>query len=391
MPLTAAGSTLRGRAGQGHFNHTVHGARGLFALFIFIYHIVNSGYATWPFLTLRPIDFLLRSTEFGVELFFCISGYVICGALRRAGGPLAFLEDRSIRIYPALWASIGAIIGIGLLRHGPVFGFVIGQVPARHVVMSLLALPGILPVGSLNPVGWSLSYEMCFYVFCAAGWSMRRAAGRVSILVLAPVAAVMLALYPRSIFLLSGVLAAEGYLADRRVQRLAQYPVPWLLSFLILWRAIQVLSLPREFTETTLFGWALDVRLPLALLAFIAATLGFAGLAAGHGGLGRLLRTRLFQYFGTISYSFYLWHIIVVAVVASALRNTGLLDRAGDAVRALLFIAALPPSVIVAHASQRVLERGAGVWLRRRLHHAVPFQVSALKAEAALKGSGGRR
>ena len=69
------------------FNPYLHGARGLFALMIVVFHVVNSGLPTfglvshgWPLLA-------QRSLEFGVELFFGISGIVIFGALQRARGP----------------------------------------------------------------------------------------------------------------------------------------------------------------------------------------------------------------------------------------------------------------------------------------------------------------
>lgn len=373
------------------FNATVHGARGLFALFIFIFHVTNSGYRTWPLLRLPAVDYLLRSTEFGVELFFCISGYVICGALRRARGPERFLQDRAIRIYPALGASVLAVVAIGLVKGGTVFGFDIRHITAVHVVLSLLALPGILPVGNLNPVGWSLGYEMCFYIFCAASWWALRGVGRGALLALLPLGAVLVALYPRAMFLLSGVLVAEGVVGARPLGRLARYPIPWLIAFLLLWHTVQILSLPREFTGTTLFGWMQDRRLPLALLAFGAATLGFAGIAAGHGPLAAVLRGRAFQYLGTISYSFYLWHIIVLAGVIALLRHAGVLDGAGDAAQALIVLFGLPPSLLLAHLSQRTLEARAGVWLRRRLHRNPAHPAASVKVVPAVMPLGGRR
>src|SRR5438552_18148945 len=95
----------RPKAGAG-FNPYVHGAHGLFAAAIFVYHVVNSRLDTWPILQTWIADFLLRTTEYGVELFVCISGYVITATLRRARSPASFLEDRAIRIYPTLWVPI---------------------------------------------------------------------------------------------------------------------------------------------------------------------------------------------------------------------------------------------------------------------------------------------
>jgi peptidoglycan/LPS O-acetylase OafA/YrhL len=367
------------RADPGRFNHTVHGARGLFALAVFLFHVVNSGLPTWAALREPAVQYLLRTSEFGVELFFCISGYVICGALRRARDPGAFLTDRAVRIYPSLWVSILVIVAIGLAtgQHG--YGTLDRLSLAWLVPTSMAALPGLLPFGNLNPVGWSLGYEMCFYLFCTGLWAARLRAGPWGAALVVPAAAAMIVFYPRAIFLLCGILVAEGFLDSPRLARLIRFPGVWLLAFLCAWRAIQLCSLPRDFTVVPLFDWADDRRLPLALLAFVAATLGFAGLAAGHGLLGRLLRGRVLQYLGTISFSFYLWHIVVMAGVKMTMLHSGLAARAGGAAQLVFLLVALPLSVLVADLCQRVLERRTGLWLRRRLHHGVPLEFAMPK------------
>ena len=197
---------------------------------------------------------------------------------------------------------------------------------------------------------------------------------------MAAAAAAMLALYPRGLFLMSGVLVAEGFLTHPRLAPLVRHPLPWLLVFLLTWHEIQILSLPRHIILTTLFEWAGDARLPLAILAFIAATLAFAGTAGGQGALARLLLTRPMQYLGTVSYSLYLWHPIVMSGVKTAMLRTGLVAAAGHGAQAMFLVLALPPSLLIAHASQRILERRAGVWLRRHLHHPVSLETAALAA-----------
>src|SRR5690606_35968119 len=91
-------------------NANVHGARGLFAAAVFVFHVVNSGLPTFPWFTGSWLEtYFFESLKFGVELFFGISGYVIVGALARAPSLKAFAWDRVTRIYPVLWASLLAI------------------------------------------------------------------------------------------------------------------------------------------------------------------------------------------------------------------------------------------------------------------------------------------
>jgi len=151
----------RPKAGAG-FNPYVHGARGLFAAAIFVYHVVNSGLDTWPILQTRIADFLLRTTEYGVELFFLISGYVIASTLRRARSPASFLEDRAIRIYPTLWVTIFVICAASKVTGVHGYGTVGIVQLALMLPANLVALPGVLPIELIHWSAWSLSYEMTF-------------------------------------------------------------------------------------------------------------------------------------------------------------------------------------------------------------------------------------
>ena len=366
------------------FNREVHGARGLFSSAVYVFHVVNSGLPTFPLLAAWPAIDLLRTTEFGVELFFCISGFVIAGTLRRARSPSSFLTDRMIRIFPVLWATIVVISILGFITR--THGFQ-GLSVARYLLWlpaNLLALPNFIPVPLYHPAAWSLSYEAAFYLACAAGWWLmaRRGAGLLWLGV--PIAAIAFAFYPRALFFLAGVLVAEGLVDKglgrwRWAARLIRYPLPLLLLFLCAWREVQVLSRPIPLTMSTMFEFAHDIRLPLTILAFTAATLGFAGLVAGRGLLGRFLTLPVMQYLGTISYSFYLWHPIVMAGVKRAMYVSGMVRAVGPGAQLAFFLLALPPSLLVAHYSQLILERGAGRWLRQRLHHPAPL---AARAEA---------
>lgn len=359
--------TERLRAG---FNRPVHGARGVFAGAVFVFHVVNSGLATWPLLASHAAQFLTRTTEYGVELFFCISGFVIAGTLRRARGPAGFLEDRAIRIFPVLWVSILVIAALGALSGYHGYGEISLGRMAWLLPANLLAMPGIFPLLALHPAAWSLSYEFSFYGVCASGWALRRRLGaRAMLALLALPSAALLAFYPRAVFFVSGALVAEGLVRARPLARLARYPVTLLVVFLLAWREIQELSLPTHIIDTTMFQWMADWRLPLELVAFAAATLGFAGLAAGEGRLARLLCTRAVQFMGTISYSFYLWSPIVMSILKQGMLRSGLALAAGPAAQLLFFVLALPPAILVSWASQRMLERGAGAWMRQRRRH----------------------
>jgi peptidoglycan/LPS O-acetylase OafA/YrhL len=358
----------------------VHGARGVFAGAVFLFHVVNSGLATWPVLNAQAAKFLLNTTEYGVELFFCISGFVIAGTLRRAISPAAFIKDRAIRIYPVLWASILVIVVLGRVSGTHGFDAMSSGRLTSLLAANLLALPGIFPLTPLHPVAWTLSYELIFYGICAAGWALRRRAGdRRTLFLLSLPCVLIVTAYPRALFFISGLLVAEGFLSARPLASLSRYPLPLFLAFLLAWRLIQELSLPDQVMPP-IYEWAGDWRLPLAIFAFAAGTLGFAGLTTGEGVLGRVLRMPALQFMGTISYSFYLWHLIVMAIVKHGMIRSGLASAAGPGAQLLFLAVTLPLSILIAWGSQLLLERRVGAWMRQRLHHRSSLQPATQSA-----------
>ena len=146
---------------------------------------------------------------------------------------------------------------------------------------------------------------------------------------------------------------------------LQRHPLPWIALFLATWNTVQQAG-PNSNTFDTLYDRAGDTRLPPALPVFAAATIGFAGLAGGHGIPGSLPRTRRLQWLGTISDSFHLRHPTVMSIAKQALASTGPAVAAGIGAR-MLFLVSPPPSLSVAVASRCLIERRLGHWLHARL------------------------
>lgn len=115
---------------------------------------------------------------FGVEIFFVISGFIICHAnLDRAGQGggqvLRFLNGRFWRIVPFYWLCTTlylaiALLGVGALNRDS------SSIP--HVIASYAFFPWPAPDGRIGPVyalGWSLNFEIFFYAFFAAAMFLR--------------------------------------------------------------------------------------------------------------------------------------------------------------------------------------------------------------------------
>jgi peptidoglycan/LPS O-acetylase OafA/YrhL len=294
------------------------------------------------------------------------------------------MQDRLIRIYPVLWATIFVIVGLGVATGAPGYGaaFVYPKAWLRTMAwllpVNLLGLPGVVPWPNIHPAAWTLSYELFFYGFCALAWAVRRRLGMRMCLILAiPAGSLMVLFNPRAMLFLSGVIVALGAGRLRPIAVLARWPLPFVLAFLLLWRRIEDIAPAEPFNQTTLIEWAGDWRMPLAIFALIAVTVGFAGIVAEGGGFSRMLRWPALQFMGTISYSFYLWHPIIMAVVKHAMLRSGLVDLAGPASQLLFLLLSLPSALLVGWLSQRVLEQMVGARLRRWVKQARDAQDPA--------------
>jgi len=121
-------------------------------------------------LLLTPVrDLLYRGLnlgQYGVFVFFLVSGYIVPATLERKGSVRAFWTSRAFRLYPLYAvALVLAVIGF-LTRHGNIGGA--QRDPATSVFSWLLMLPNLLTGPNVPNVTWTLSYEMVFYLLLAA-------------------------------------------------------------------------------------------------------------------------------------------------------------------------------------------------------------------------------
>jgi exopolysaccharide production protein ExoZ len=101
----------------------------------------------------------------GVDVFFVISGFII--AYIGTAKPEQFLIRRLIRVVPFYWAATLFVFAIvSVMPHV----FRTTQADWTHLGFSMAFLPREDPAGGMFPtliLGWSLNYEMFFYVLFA--------------------------------------------------------------------------------------------------------------------------------------------------------------------------------------------------------------------------------
>lgn len=344
------------------FNVALNGYRGLCAALVFVHHLGSAGVVPWPSggAAAHAVTFVWRGLQYGVEMFFMISGFVILGSLVRHATVAGFLRDRFVRIFSAWVPTLVAVTLVCMLFQLKVFAD-IGAVNAVGLfVANLLLLPPVVPLPMIHLVSWSLTYEWIFYFSAAAGLAVLRLRQRWAIALWLTVSLSFVCLFPRATFFIVGVLVfkyRDWFCAHRRWLR---WPVASLLLFLIAWG---LTGAEKADLKDTWVDWLLDGRWLAGLIAFAAGLHMFASVTVGASRESAYLTGRTFQFLGAISYSFYLWHSLVISVVKRVV-TPYVVPEVGVAMGFVVFtMLSLAISIPLAWVSWRTFE----VHLARRL------------------------
>jgi peptidoglycan/LPS O-acetylase OafA/YrhL len=307
--------------------------RGLAALAVFWHHAFCM-MPTTPVMLERightPLHFIYDGTS-AVLLFFVLSGFVL--NLRYAQASeypphwvSTFLIRRFFRIYPAFFVAIG--LGL-LLRHflyDPSASSVFSDwfstywrhpmVLKDFVRMLTLISPGF-DISQIDPPMWSLQYEMRISLFFPLViWITNRKRKPAGDLIL--MAAVYATVFffrhnPNFLYLPMFVLGAIcakhiNWLKSTlsRASRLVK--VAWMVAALLLY---QVASFPDDYAQTVfhLNNYLLDQIVGLGAAGFIVGCVALVRIKT-------LLNQHLFQFLGQTSYSFYLFHLVLLLGLA---------------------------------------------------------------------------
>lgn len=108
----------------------------------------------------------------GVDIFFIISGFImVLTTSHRPTTPAKFLERRVKRIVPLYWLVTFMIIAMLIIGLEPI-GLASADLGVKNALGSLFFIPFYREGGELLPflgVGWSLNFEMFFYLLFGVG------------------------------------------------------------------------------------------------------------------------------------------------------------------------------------------------------------------------------
>ncbi len=286
----------------------------------------------------------------GVDLFFVISGFIMVLSSRRLLGRKnawwRFMELRLIRVVPLYWlvtlaklAAVVAVPALALHTHPTTW----------NTIASLLFIPARDAVGVIRPpldAGWTLSFEMLFYLVFASALLLRLA----PLKIVAPVMALLAALSflrtstapaitvlasPIVLEFVFGALAGQAFLS----RSWHKFSSPWMIA-LSATGLLCLTLLPADGIWHRTLIWGL------------AATAALAGAVLAERWLDPFI-PRLFERIGESSYSLYLTHGFVLPVIGLLIAKTSL---TGNWRGAALISASLIISTIFALGVYRCIE-----------------------------------
>jgi peptidoglycan/LPS O-acetylase OafA/YrhL len=104
--------------------------------------------------------------NYGVFVFFLISGYIVPASLERKGSVRTFWVSRLFRLYPLYLLAVGIAVAFYLTHVGTARGE--AAHPGASFLSQLLMMSNVTSGQNLPNVVWSLSYEMVFYLLLTA-------------------------------------------------------------------------------------------------------------------------------------------------------------------------------------------------------------------------------
>jgi exopolysaccharide production protein ExoZ len=314
----------------------------------------------------------------GVDIFFVISGFIMVYTTGRKAGAddaLIFIRRRILRIYPLYWIWTSVLLALWLggaveqLRH----------YSTGYLIRSYLLIPafnGTYFEPLLQP-GWTLSFEMLFYVVFSCGVLLKLRSGKI--------------LFLAAAFSLMALLAR--FLApDSGMRYLLTNPiiVEFLFGVLIAEMLIRLPAmrgnrfsrfLPGALVSGGAFALLCTVKIPNAdSMRFALYGIPAFFVVLGAAMLGPAAAPKFLVHLGDASYSIYLAHFFLAQAYASALKHLPIFNG-------------LPPdaAILLAGAATIAISSATYALMEKPLTQALAFRTSTKPvnvASAPLLGAG---
>ncbi|MFE1774970.1 acyltransferase family protein [Streptomyces sp. NPDC059008] len=350
VALSASPATLEKGPGPPRL-YVLDGLRFVASLMVLCYHYIalRDGWGRDPKAFSPELYHVAQFGWLGVEVFFLISGFVIC--MSAWGRPLGdFVKSRVARLYPAYWVAV--LMTATVLTLWP---RVRSADSLETVLTNLTMLQQGVGVSDVDDVYWSLFVELKFYLLFALvvykGVTYRRCVLFCGLWTVAGVIAFkaesnflsVWAVAPYSPYFIAGI---AFYLMHRFRPTLLLWAIV-AVEFLLAQHYVRgrlVMNLGDKAAVTDTWPARLGIIVAFALMAAIAL------------GAFDKVRWSWLSTAGSLTYPLYLLHMYIGFTLIGLLR-----DRMSAPV---LLTAIVTLMLLLSYAVNRLVERPVGNWLR---------------------------
>jgi peptidoglycan/LPS O-acetylase OafA/YrhL len=333
------------------------GIRGLAALYVLVHHCWLLTFPGYPANTGPGWLGWLLYGRLAVVTFIVLSGFSLAISPARhgwrLGGALRFARRRAWRILPPYWAALV----VSLVIASVVPSLPLNAAPTlRSVVVYGLLMQDVVAAPAPNGAFWSIAVETGLYLLVPVLILLRRRAGAVLTLAVVTVPVVVIGLrYPNvsttakatgyalelaPLFTI-GVLTAGIVVAREGVRRL---PWHWLAALAAV-PVLLVVAVQGSVWTVRHYYWV-DLAAGPAIALFLAAVATRRPVV-----LARLLDSRPLRVLGGCSFSLYLIHLPIVALISRRVGTSDVLI--GLPAFWVTLAVAVPSCVLVEIPSQR--------------------------------------
>jgi peptidoglycan/LPS O-acetylase OafA/YrhL len=331
----------------------------------------------WPHLATQGTPALVAKGYLGVELFFILSGFILChvylpgfeaGRFRYG----EFIWARLARVYPlhlvtliAMGVMAGGALAIGLSVDPNVLSW-----PSLPANLAMVQAWGLAPTAGWNHPSWSISAEwfayLTFPMFALAAVSLRSWPG-VAVAAALALLAVLYAVFER----ITGLPLTQATIAWGALRIVPCFALGCALY--LVWRA-SVADRRKALAGAAFFSAAViacaEFGAPdmLIVSAFGGLIITIAQVSKAGGRLGS---HPFLVYLGEISYAIYMvcipWEVLFVNLSAKTLHFSG--KQLPLPVWLILIVSLAPVAALAHHLVERPARQRMKLWLGSRTDH----------------------
>ncbi|WP_407220892.1 acyltransferase family protein [Enterobacter sp. CPE_E1214] len=337
----------------------VHNLRGIAALIVVLTHL-----QIWMGDNEKNIQIsklLFSNGSFGVDLFFIISGFIICSATERHENNLCakYIVRRIFRIYPVYIIAL-TFVYVAYSYQEPIQNYINALLMMQRDYGQLAPFFGY---NMLYPA-WTLSFELMFYTIFLVSMIISHSYRSLICSLF-----IVFSFFVLQLSLSGGVsLNAEltpAYSGDFAIPVIRMLSTPMLIEFVI------------GMVFFHVYKWMLNNRADfykyIAVACIVSSLVLYLFYRTNNHGLsqrgliatlmflgfllvdvnGVKLKSKILSFFGDISYSLYLSHVITIKIIVDLLDRLSMIEfKSGP----LYMLFVLVICILVAYVSHRLIE-----------------------------------